>query len=553
MSDSGDTSEDIFAGYAYIPGYGMVDMRDQAYQNYLNQQAAVAPDPAPAPAPAPAPEAINNYIPVQSSDGGTFFYNATTGAMTSEPPPTPPAPVEATPQQAVTYLSDQQANQFINNPSLLMQHNPNSQIVDTSGATIATYDANGNLATWHDNKGVVHSVNELKFETPSYFVNPTYDSSLGAGKNGTGQYISAAQAQAQGIPVNQTPQLTQESAAKLTVDMGGRKGEGFVDWGKLISVMSVPLTAGTLGAVAGFLDVSESTAAVLMNVAKGGLVGALTSSDPLTGALKGAAVAGASSGISSQVSDYLSKGLTEYIGQDLANTGGKVISGALSGALSGVVSGGLPAALKGAETGGLSSLATEGLGYLGKTAGAAFEPDTVEWSREDQPPANYVLDKEGNFQLDKEGNPLTIEEWRKQNTDVLAKSLKTIGAPFISQNISNLFASTPESSSTSSGGSGVSTGRTSSTGIQPTYTGSYSTPTYSSPKQASSQTSGTSSGSVTTGQGSVGTQALAQALNVGDPSKGTSDVDSPATGGKQQNVWNLESLRVKDATGSSSE
>jgi hypothetical protein len=235
----------------------------------------------------------------------------------------------------------------------------------------------------------------------------------------------------------------------------------------------------------------------------------------------------------------------------------KSMAGVATNTLKGVAKGGL----EGALTSGLTSLATEGVGYGASAIGEAFEPETIEYSGDDQlVPARYVLDKEGNFQLDKEGNPLTIEEWRSQNTDVLAKTLKTVGAPYISQNISNLFASTPDSSgsgSSSSGGTsgtGVSTGRTSKTGIQPTYTGSYSTPTYSGSKQASSQTPGTSySGSVATGQGSVGTQALAQALNVGDPSKFTSDVDSPATGGKQQNVWNQESLKVKDATGSSSE
>ena len=330
--------------------------------------------------------------------------------------------------------------------------------------------------------------------------------------------------------------------------MGGTKGQGLIDWGKLIAVMSVPLTAGgSLAAIAGQMGIDASTLSTALQVARGGIQGALSGGDPIEGALKGAAAAGISAGLTPELAASFSSGLEQAIGTDLATTGGKVLANALTGAAKGYLSGGAAGAVTGAETGALTTAATEGLGAVGKTAASAFEPQTVEWSREDQPPAQYVIDSEGNFQLDKEGNPLTIDEWRKQNTDVLAKSLKTIGAPWISQNISNLFSSSPESSGTS--GSGVSTSRTSKTGIQPTYTGSYSTPTYKGPSQSTSQ----SSGSVTTGQGTVGTQALAQALNVGDPSKGTSDVDSPATGGQQQNVWNQESLRVKDATGSSSE
>ena len=475
-------------------------------------------------------------------------------------------PVNATLQQAVNYLTNQQSTPYINNASLLQPHAPNSVVTDTSGAPIAIYDASGNLSTWHDNKGVVHNISELQFQTPTYMRNPTYSSDLGAGANNTGEYISAKEAAAIGVPFDNTPQLTQDSAAKLTVDMGGKKGESFVNWGMLSATLGVPLMAALgpvlIGQIANIFDPGVWEAAQVMGT--GGAAGAAPLSSGLSalssgllGAGKNAALALASGkdplmaavtgAISSGASPYLSSEISSAIqdptGRELANALKNIGVSAATGYASGGVTG--------AEAGALGAAATEGLGAVGKTAASAFEPDTVEWSREDQPAANYVIDAEGNFQLDKEGNPLTIEEWRKQNTDVLAKSLKTIGAPFISQNISNLFASSPSSSSSSasgsggSSGSGVSTSRTSKTGIQPTYTGSYSTPTYSNPRQ--------SSGSVTTGQGSVGTQALAQALNVGDPSKGTSDVDSPATGGQQQNVWNQESLRVKDATGSSPE
>jgi hypothetical protein len=49
-------------------------------------------------------------------------------------------------------------------------------------------------------------------------------------------------------------------------------------------------------------------------------------------------------------------------------------------------------------------------------------------------------------------------------------------------------------------------------------------------------------------QGATGTQALAQALRVGDPGAA---IESPDQGtGTQKNVWNQASLRVKDETGS---
>lgn len=60
---------------------------------------------------------------------------------------------------------------------------------------------------------------------------------------------------------------------------------------------------------------------------------------------------------------------------------------------------------------------------------------------------------------------------------------------------------------------------------------------------------------ITGGGASPGSQALSQVLNLGSPTSAYSDTGaggektSPETGGKPQNVWNLASLRVKDATG----
>jgi len=60
----------------------------------------------------------------------------------------------------------------------------------------------------------------------------------------------------------------------------------------------------------------------------------------------------------------------------------------------------------------------------------------------------------------------------------------------------------------------------------------------------------------TSGATGPGSQALSQVLNLGSPTSAYSDTGatgetlSPETGGKPKNVWNIESLRVKDETGS---
>jgi hypothetical protein len=87
-----------------------------------------------------------------------------------------------------------------------------------------------------------------------------------------------------------------------------------------------------------------------------------------------------------------------------------------------------------------------------------------------------------------------------------------------------------------------------------------STRAYAPKAPATSTTSvGTRTGGGGGGSYRVGSGALGQALNVGSPSAtpgsgggygmGGEEI-SKETGGKPQNVWNLESLRVKDETGS---
>ena len=152
---------------------------------------------------------------------------------------------------------------------------------------------------------------------------------------------------------------------------------------------------------------------------------------------------------------------------------------------------------------------------------------------------------------------MTVDEYTASNKQAFSTFAQKVGSPFISQNISNLFASTPDpaaadpaSTATQSSGSvqqQATTPKASSTSANtaPTLTGQgvYSTPTFN--------TGGSTLGGST--QGAPGTQALAQALNVGNPASATSDTgdtsSSNETGGSPQAVWNTASLKVKDALG----
>ena len=126
-------------------------------------------------------------------------------------------------------------------------------------------------------------------------------------------------------------------------------------------------------------------------------------------------------------------------------------------------------------------------------------------------------------------------------SDIAEKTVRGLGGAYISQNLSSLFAPQPTTggtsgTSTKTSGSGYSTPSTSYTPTGQTY-------------QVGSTGGYTPSTATTTGQSSAapGSQALAQALRIGDPGE---SIESPSGPGQQQNVWNLASLRVKDETGS---
>jgi hypothetical protein len=117
----------------------------------------------------------------------------------------------------------------------------------------------------------------------------------------------------------------------------------------------------------------------------------------------------------------------------------------------------------------------------------------------------------------------------------LSKTASNVGKSLLSSEISKLL--TPTTTTSSRGGTTTTAG-----------TGGA--------KGSVSGPSGYGGGS-STGEGGYtpGSQALSQVLNLGSPTSAYSDTGaggektSPETGGKPQNVWNLASLRVKDATG----
>jgi len=116
------------------------------------------------------------------------------------------------------------------------------------------------------------------------------------------------------------------------------------------------------------------------------------------------------------------------------------------------------------------------------------------------------------------------------------KAASTVGKTFLGQQVASMLA--PTATTSSRGG----TTQTAGTG--------------GSSSAARGAVSGPSGyGDTLTGGGGAGSQALSQVLNLGSPTSAYSDTGaggektSPETGGKPQNVWNLASLRVKDATG----
>ena len=298
-------------------------------------------------------------------------------------------------------------------------------------------------------------------------------------------------------------------------------------------------------------DIAAAVAPSIVGAGKSALTSALSGGNILTGALTG----GVTGGLAPYMNEAISTSLTDTLGKSAADVVAKSVTGAISGSLSGAL--GTTGALIGAEKGGLSGITGEllGQGIAGTSSVADTSGSNVSDVNQDPigliasgaiDPPQYQLDDFGNILLDEQGNPVPVLDTAKEDAAAaksdkeLASLAKTVAQPLISKEVSSLLgidSSTP-SQTTSSSKSTTTTPSVSP--IKQTSTGSFSYPTQT--------TAGTGSYNYSPQtQAQPGSQALAQALRVGDP--GTA-IESPAGPGQQQNVWNTASLRVKDETGS---
>jgi len=295
--------------------------------------------------------------------------------------------------------------------------------------------------------------------------------------------------------------------------------EGFTAASAIDAAAATSSAIGTASGVA---------AGAVTGAAAGGISAELAGQDPWTGAFQGALAGGVGSAVSGAVGGLLPEG-----------TPGPVSAG-VKGAASGFTS----AELRGKD---LETSLKTGL-ISGGTAGLTSALLPTGFLSGGQTADDYVTDEEGMFVYDKNGNPVLTEDAQTaaKLSALAEKTAQGFGGAYIKQNLSGLFASSPPSSS--------STRSTPSQTSLPTSIAQSPSPggqqrgTYS---DGGGSYGGVSSTGQSTTQGQPGSQALAQALRVGDPSNAGTSVDSPSSGtGADQNVWNTASLRFKDETGS---
>ena len=305
------------------------------------------------------------------------------------------------------------------------------------------------------------------------------------------------------------------------------------------AVIDAGAAGDDLGAAIDILDtatsINSAAAPVLAGVATGAAAGgasaAVQGTDVWQGAFQGAEAGAVGGAVSGAVGAVLPEGVNPQLAAGL--------KGAASGFTSSELKGkDLQTSLAAGATSGLTAAATSALfpkGFLGG----------------DMPAIEYQTDSEGNPILDESGKPVETQASADARTQAklsafAEKNISGLGGAYIGQNISSLF--TPSSPATAASGS------TSSKTSLPTSIAQ--TPTPGGQQRTDYSTSGSSyGGTAATGQPSTqaqpGSQALAQALRVGDPSNAGTSVESPSQGtGADQNVWNTASLRFKDETGS---
>ena len=291
----------------------------------------------------------------------------------------------------------------------------------------------------------------------------------------------------------------------------------------LIEAGAAPeIAAGIASAVA------PTVGGAVTGAVAGGVNAELSGNDPWEGAFQGAVAGGVGSAVSSAVGAALPAGTPGPVGAGVR----------------GVASGFTSAQLRGRDLDeslqtGLISGGTAGLTSALMPAGFLSGGQTAE---------DYVTDEEGMFVYDAKGNPVLTEDAQAaaKLSDLAEKTARGFGGAYIRQNLSGLFADAPKDTTASAPSKGYSTpplidrpGFTTSTGARPTYS-----PTGTGASYDGSSVASSGQGS----QGQPGSQALAQALRIGDPGAA---IESPSQGvGEQQSVWNTASLRFKDETGS---
>ena len=309
------------------------------------------------------------------------------------------------------------------------------------------------------------------------------------------------------------------------------------------AVIDAGAAGDDLGAAIDILNTATSVnaaaapvlAPVLAGAATGAVAGgasaAIQGTDVWQGAFQGAEAGAVGGAVSGAVGAVLPEGVNPQLAAGL--------KGAASGFTSSELKGkDLQTSLAAGATSGLTAAATSALfpkGFLGG----------------DMPAIEYQTDSEGNPILDESGKPVETQASADARTQAklsafAEKNISGLGGAYIGQNVSSLF--TPSSPATAASRS------TSSKTSLPTSIAQSPTPggqqrgDYSANNVSYGGTAATGQPST---QGQPGSQALAQALRVGDPSNAGTSVESPSQGtGADQNVWNTASLRFKDETGS---
>jgi hypothetical protein len=354
------------------------------------------------------------------------------------------------------------------------------------------------------------------------------------------------------------PELVLDTSGKVYVDPNTKNPVSIASVspqpsaGGLYNVINSVIAIGTAIAATVIAGQAEVGAAILSSLgadaataaAYGNVVGAATMAggntaiqgainnkdlkSVLEAAATSAATAGVTAGAGQAISSVLPSGLPSSI------AGG--VTGAGAGALKSLVRGTDP--LTGAAIGGASGAVG------GALSGPSVEPSSPDMAG-DIPLYDPVT-----------GAELTAAQVAAMYPDLYPGGVPSEGSKIASSTgtaltgglLNYLFPTTKAPSSTTVPGAKPTT--STSAPRSSTTASTTGTPTKTT---GSSYILGSPTTSGATGPGS---QALSQVLNLGSPTSAYSDTGatgetlSPETGGKPKNVWNIESLRVKDETGS---